>query len=314
MRKCVVGAIPLLALALASLGVAVASPSAGGTGSSATATAGIAGASGYCSKATARRLVQQNRLNHFALPNPVSQVLCGPFTGSGSKAMAVTIAAPTCWPVQHRAVFTLTGGVWRLVLNQPAYLVPPLRAVGSGIRETTAVHRPGDPRCIPSEGTRSRIWHWNGSRLVAGPWKRATPATPTPPSSGGPSGYFKTPSANIVCGYQIYRGSRVTKSSVGCRIKSGLKPPPSETPPGCFSRNEVSVGVTGRASTGRFICPGEPEGDAGVFVYESRARVLAYGKTWSSAGLRCTSAATGLTCRNKSGHGFFLSRERWRTF
>jgi len=42
------------------------------------------------------------------------------------------------------------------------------------------------------------------------------------------------------------------------------------------------------------------------------ARVLDYGTTWSGGGVRCTSAATGLTCRNRSGHGFFLSRERWR--
>jgi hypothetical protein len=44
------------------------------------------------------------------------------------------------------------------------------------------------------------------------------------------------------------------------------------------------------------------------------ARVLAYGKTWAGEGLRCTSAEIGLTCRNRDGHGFFLSRERWRAF
>jgi hypothetical protein len=42
--------------------------------------------------------------------------------------------------------------------------------------------------------------------------------------------------------------------------------------------------------------------------------VLGYGKTWSGGGLRCTSAFKGLTCRNKSGHGFFLSRAHWRSF
>ncbi len=44
------------------------------------------------------------------------------------------------------------------------------------------------------------------------------------------------------------------------------------------------------------------------------ARVLAYGTTWAGGGLRCASAETGLTCRNRDGHGFFLSRERWRAF
>lgn len=271
-------------------------------------------ASARCSTAAARELVERNDLNHFGLPDPVRQVLCGPFTGGGSNAMAVTIGAPTCWPIQHWAVFTFSGGAWRLVLDQAAYLIPPLVAIGSDIRETTAVHRAGDSRCLPSGGTRARSWRWNGSRLVAGPWKQVKPGAATPSPAGGNTGYFKTPSANIVCGYRIYAGSRAGKSAVSCRIKSGLKPPPPGTKPGCFSRNEIGIAATGRVSTGYSICPGEPEGDAGVFAFESVARVLVYGKTWTGGGLRCASAFTGLTCRNTSGHGFFLSRARWSTF
>jgi hypothetical protein len=41
---------------------------------------------------------------------------------------------------------------------------------------------------------------------------------------------------------------------------------------------------------------------------------LAYGRTYAWHGIRCTSASTGLTCRNSSGHGFFLSRQRQRIF
>jgi hypothetical protein len=40
--------------------------------------------------------------------------------------------------------------------------------------------------------------------------------------------------------------------------------------------------------------------------------VLGYGKAWKGGGLRCVSAFTGLTCKNKNGHGFYLSRRRWR--
>ena len=53
---------------------------------------------------------------------------------------------------------------------------------------------------------------------------------------------------------------------------------------------------------------------AGDTVYDPRAPVLAYGSTWSLAGLSCASRATGLTCRNRDGHGFFLSRASWRVF
>jgi hypothetical protein len=37
-------------------------------------------------------------------------------------------------------------------------------------------------------------------------------------------------------------------------------------------------------------------------------------RAFLGCGIRCASATTGLTCRNTSGHGFFLSRERPRAF
>lgn len=40
---------------------------------------------------------------------------------------------------------------------------------------------------------------------------------------------------------------------------------------------------------------------------------LAYGKVWRQSGFTCTSAATGLTCTNRSGHTLFLSSQSWRT-
>ena len=290
-----VGAVALALLIVASLGFA-ASPSAGPVESS--------NALAACSKATAKQLVNQHNLNRFLLPNPVGEVLCGPFTGPGSQAMAVTVLAPTCWGVQNWGVFTLSGGTWRLVLDQPAYLHPPLVRVGAGIRETTAVHRPGDSRCFPSGGKRSRTWHWNGSGLVAGPWQQVAPA------DSYKNGHFKTPSSNIVCDYFIHIGSRASESNVGCVIKSGLRPAPPRRPcqDGGYAGDRVYLGVTGGVQVPS--CAGDP----GPYVNVDRARVLAYGKTWSGGGFRCTSALTGLTCRNKSGHGFFLSRERWRRF
>jgi len=179
-----------------------------------------------------------------------------------------------------------------------------LAAAGSDIRETRPVWRVADGPCFPTGGTRARTWHWNGSQLVAGPWKQVTP-----PDSLK-MGSFKTPSANIVCAYTIYTGSTAADSSVGCVIKSGLKPAPPRRPcvDGDPARDRVYLGVTGRVDVPP--CAGDP----GPYVYVDRARVLGYGKSWSAGGLRCTSALAGLTCRNNYGHGFFLSRERWRRF
>jgi len=277
---------------------------ASGNGPSRAASPGSASVSGRCSRATARRLVEVHRVNHFALPNPVRQVLCGAFTGPGSEAMAVTIGAPTCWGIQFWAVFTVIGGEWRLVLDEPTFLVPPLVAIGSEIRETTAVRRPGDARCFPSGGTRARLWRWNGSRLVPGRWKQVTPADTYE------SGNFKTPSSNIVCSYFIQIGSRASESSIGCVIKSGLEPAPPRRrcQAGSYAGDRVFLGVTGRVQVPS--CAGDP----GPYVYVDAARVLGYGRSWSGGGFRCASALTGLTCRNKQSHGFFLSRERWRSF
>lgn len=60
---------------------------------------------------------------------------------------------------------------------------------------------------------------------------------------------------------------------------------------------------------------GRPEGE----------HSMSYGTTWAMVGgtvkigplksaVNCTSRRTGLTCRNRNGHGFSLSRERQRVF
>jgi hypothetical protein len=218
--------------------------------------------------------------------------------------MAFTLGAPTCWPVQGWAVFSFRDGDWRLVLSQAlVFVVPPLAAVGGDIRETRPVYRRGDPRCIPSGGTHARTWHWNGTRFAAGPWKQVKP--PAAPAAPRKSGHFKTPSGNIVCVH--------SSTDVLCGIKSGLKPKPPYTAE-CrrigldHNADRISLGATGRAR------PIACSGDAGPFVGERSARVLGYGKTWTSEGLSCRSTFSGLTCRNRSGHGFFLSRTRWRRF
>lgn len=41
---------------------------------------------------------------------------------------------------------------------------------------------------------------------------------------------------------------------------------------------------------------------------------LRYGSTWRHGPFTCTSRITGLTCTNRRGHGFFLSRQSYRIF
>jgi hypothetical protein len=121
------------------------------------------------------------------------------------------------------------------------------------------------------------------------------------------NGAFKTPSGNIVCGYGFSADGR--SASIGCGIKSGLKPAPRNT---CvdmdYSGKSVSLNATGRARP--VVCAGDP----GPFLVEAKAHVLRYGTTWRGGGITCASRRAGLTCTNRRGHGFFLSRDHWRSF
>ena len=97
-----------------------------------------------------------------------------------------------------------------------------------------------------------------------------------------------------------------------CGIKSGLKPPPRRIHCLAGDPNDKRVSLRDLGRAAPVLCAGDP----GPLLpqIEAKARVLGYGRTWSAGGISCSSATAGLTCRNRAGHGFFLSRERWRTF
>jgi hypothetical protein len=44
--------------------------------------------------------------------------------------------------------------------------------------------------------------------------------------------------------------------------------------------------------------------------YATPRHTLAYGSTWTRAGITCTMRTTGLTCRNRDGHGLHLQKGR----
>ena len=122
-------------------------------------------------------------------------------------------------------------------------------------------------------------------------------------------GFFKTPSGKIFCQW-VTGGS--PSASVECGVTTGLKPPLPKINPDCqhldYVGNRISLSVTGRAQ------PVPCAGDAGPFADPAHSVLLRYGKAWSAPGLSCTEATSGLTCKNRSGHGFFMSLRSWRTF
>jgi hypothetical protein len=128
----------------------------------------------------------------------------------------------------------------------------------------------------------------------------------TAASSAAPAAVvlFRTPSGNIGCEYSAALPGAAAPD-VRCDIRSGLRPRPHR-PPSCplDYGDSVEIGRHGRAS---LVCHGDT-------AIDPQARVLAYGRTFRRGGITCTSARKGLTCSNSGGHGFFLSRERWRRF
>jgi len=236
-----------------------------------------------CDKATATTLINGNGLNNFLLPDPVVQLLCGPFTGSGTQAMAVTIGAATCWSPQSWAIFQVDGGAWRLVQQEPAFLAAPLTIAGTDIHETTPVFRPGDPRCVPSGGTHSRVWHWTGTRFVAGPYEGAR----KPPRTVAT---FYAPSRNLSCEMNDGRGG------IGTFVYCQSFAHPHSVKMGRSGRLKICRSATGAR------CLGDPgEGTP----------VLRYGHHITLKHFRCRSAQSGITCVViKTGKGFRIDRVR----
>jgi hypothetical protein len=108
---------------------------------------------------------------------------------------------------------------------------------------------------------------------------------------------FSTPSKNIGC---VGDSTRVR-----CDISvTRAKPPPKPRTCRFDWGNYFALGQGGRARR--------------VWVSDSALgsrRILGYGRTQRfGRGITCRSRTAGLTCRNRDGHGFFLSRQRVRLF
>ena len=69
-----------------------------------------------------------------------------------------------------------------------------------------------------------------------------------------------------------------------------------------IGRNLVVIGMI--ASPSLY----DPETERPAFA------ALPYGSSWRRGAFTCRSRTTGVTCRNGSGHGLFLSRQTWRVW
>ena len=230
--------------------------------------------SGSCSHQTAVKLAVKYAYGE-PIGHPLLGFICGQFTGAGSTAMAAVYHSGTCLPFQGFAVFRRVAGVWNRVLPLTDFGVLSIKPVGSDIKETAPVYNPGDPRCNPSGGTRSRIWHWNGQRLVAGAWSRFNYAS------------FLSPDKKIWCLF----------NSDGAFCST---PAPGNTIPANYS---ARMSTSGQVQ----ICSWAPGQDLRTVCqaqqWDYHAPVLKPGYVNLVYRYRCTSTATSVTCTVNSGAG-----------
>ena len=113
--------------------------------------------------------------------------------------------------------------------------------------------------------------------------------------AGAATTFFRTPSKNIYCAWIS------APAVLRCDILSGVRPLPRR-PASCDFDWGAGYDLR-RTGPARILCVSDS-------VVTSSARVLTYGWTWRRGGFICVSRRTGVRCRNATGRGFFLSRER----
>jgi hypothetical protein len=153
----------------------------------------------------------------------------------------------------------------------------------------------------------------SGRSLAAGTAAR-TPRKTTSALTSGAEFFFVTPSRNVYCEHEA-SVARAGNSVVRCSIRSGLRPRPPR-PASCPTDSTPTYDRLGLQSGGRghvLPCAGDAGPLAAIGI--PGVRVLGYGQTWvGPLGLSCISRRAGLTCTNRRRHGFFVSRQSYRTF
>lgn len=113
----------------------------------------------------------------------------------------------------------------------------------------------------------------------------------------------RTPSGNIYC--MAWPAQDGEPAGLRCDIRetSNRLPP---RPADCEEDWGDAFGLT-PSGRGHRLCHGDT-------VANDAYPVLGYGRSWTRYGMTCVSRTTGLTCSNRQGHGFALSRAAQSVF
>jgi hypothetical protein len=171
-----------------------------------------------------------------------------------------------------------------------AAAAPPRRAEPADCSPTTALRVAkrfflrGEGRCNPSGGSHSRLWRWDGSRRVAGPWTQVSAAPRTVHLDN-----FLSQDRKVWC--------RIFKDS-------------TQDEAWCVTMSPQHSGSVRRNGTVR-LCKGPGPGTC-TQNWDTGAPVLRHGQLSELYGYRCSSATKGITCTvitgAGKGKGFLINR------
>jgi len=108
---------------------------------------------------------------------------------------------------------------------------------------------------------------------------------------------FRTPSDNIHCMADVWDGT----AELRCDIRDNTASAPP-APVDCDLDWGNAFAVLGAARPAVRICAGDT-------VMNPDYPVLSYGSRWEQHGFTCSIATDGVTCANRHGNGFFLSKK-----
>lgn len=173
---------------------------------------------------------------------------------------------------------------------------------------------PDEPSCCPTVRMSGDI-RWDGQRVaIANVHKtgaqQGSMSVLAPLYERAGNYYFTSPSGKFSCGIIRADTAPSHKAAAGCHGPTQPIPPRPSTCPSTISWGKgMQVNSDGAVS---FICTG------GV-IYAPGSGTdppsLDYGRTLSINGFSCSTATTGVTCKNDaSGHGFIIADSSHRTF
>ena len=110
---------------------------------------------------------------------------------------------------------------------------------------------------------------------------------------------FRTPSGNIRCFVVDKLYCSIQHSAYGARLQARCD----------LDWHGFELGP---AAKGTVYCTSNAPYDMGK--QRPSNRILAYGKSFHRGAFTCSSRRTGITCRNRNGHGLFISRQAWRAW